>query len=136
MLFLCFLRFLCFFVLHPITKIFLITIFFNYHNLFQLSQSFSIVTTFFNYHNLFQLLQSFLIITIFFNYYNLFQLSQSFLISSFLLKLVTYLHENKPACKSHYLTHIFYCQNMTKIFCQFLKFLIYAFYFEFFSFCY
>ena len=33
--------------------IFLITIFFNYHNIFQLSQSFSIITIFFNYHNLF-----------------------------------------------------------------------------------
>ena len=65
-------------------------IFFNYHNLFQLSQfflsqSFSIIALFFNYHNLFQLSQSFFqssqyfsIITIFFNYHNRFQVSQSF----------------------------------------------------------
>ena len=52
------------------------------HNLFQLSQSFSIIkvfliiifliTIFFNHHNLFQSSQSF------FNYHNLFQSSQSF----------------------------------------------------------
>ena len=61
--------------------------FFNHFNLFQsLLQSFLIITVFFNYNNLFQLLQFFsiikifLIITIFFNHYNLFQLSQLFLI--------------------------------------------------------
>ena len=42
------------FILLP-TWIFFITIFFNYHNLFQLSQSFSIITSFYRnvlYHNL------------------------------------------------------------------------------------
>ena len=68
---------------------FLITIFFNYHNLFELSKSFSIITTFLNHHNLFQSL------------YNLWH----------------YLYENKPVYKSHHLTHIFYHQDMAKIFC-------------------
>ena len=45
---------------------FLITIFFNYHNLFQLSQFFSIIAIFFNYNNFFQLWQ------FFFNYNNFF----------------------------------------------------------------
>ena len=47
-------------------------------NFFQLSQSFSIITIFFNYHNLFESLynlfelsQTFSIIKIFFNYHNL-----------------------------------------------------------------
>ena len=62
--------------------IFLITIFFNHHSFFQLSQSFSIITIFFNYQNLFQLSQSFSIITIFFNYHNFFQLSRSYLSQS------------------------------------------------------
>ena len=109
----CLVFFLCFFVLvksyHKKNKKFktdLITSFIlllnlSYHNLFQLSQSFSIITIFFNYHNLFQSLQSFFqslqsfsIITIFFNHYNLFfnhcnlfQLSESFLSQSFLISL-------------------------------------------------
>ena len=40
---------------------------------FQSLQSFSTMTIFFNYHNFFQLSQSFSIITIFFNHYNFFQ---------------------------------------------------------------
>ena len=53
---------------------FLITIFFNYHNLFQLSQFFSIIAIFFNYNNFFQLWQ------FFFNYNNFFSIITIFLI--------------------------------------------------------
>ena len=49
-----------------------------------LSQSFSMITVFFNYHNLFQLSQSFSITIIFFNYHDLFQLSRTFLLQFFL----------------------------------------------------
>ena len=115
---------------------FLITIlfnyynFFSYHNFFELSQVFSIITTFFNYNNIFQLSQFFSILTIFFSYHNL--LYQNFFQS--LYNLWHYLYEHKPTCEFHHLTIIFYCQNMTKIFSDFHKFLIYAFYFEFFLF--
>ena len=81
-------------------------IFFNYHNLFQLSQfflsqSFSIIAIFFNYHNLFQLSQSFFqssqyfsIITIVFKYHNLFQLSQSSLLQSFSIITIFFSYHN------------------------------------------
>ena len=139
--------------------------FFN-RNLFQLSQSFSIITVFFNHHNLFQLSQSFQssqsfsVITIFFNHHNLFQSSQSFSVVTIFLNYHSLLYynllyhnlfyhnlfqslynlshcfyENKPMNKFHHLTRIFYRQIMTKIFCQFHMFLIYVFYFGFFSFC-
>ena len=85
-----------------------------YHNLFLSSQSFSIITIIFYYDNLFPLSQYLSMITILFDYH--------------------YLYENKLKYEFHHLTHIFYRQNMTKIFCQFHKFLIYVFYFEFFSF--
>ena len=129
--------------IHLITNVNFFAIF-SFHNLFQLSQSFSIITIFFNYYNFFQLLQSFLIITIFFNNHDLVQLLQFFSIITILFKnhnifnyhnLWYYFCENNSKYKFHHLTHIFYRQNMTKIFCQFHKFLIYAFYFEFFSFC-
>ena len=102
-----------------------ITIFLNNHNLFQSSQSFSIITIFFNYHHLFQLSPSFSTITIFFNHHNLLES----------LQLWHYFYENEPVYKFHHLTCIFYGQNMRKIFCQYHMFLIYAFCFEFISFC-
>ena len=62
--------------IHPITNLKLF-----YHNLFQLSQSFSIITIFFNYHNPFSITTIFFItiffITVVFNYYKLFQLSHN-----------------------------------------------------------
>ena len=80
-------------------------------------------------HNLFQSSQPFLIITILFNHHNLFQS---------LYNLWHYLYESKLTYEFYHLTYIFYRQDMTNIFCQFHKFLIYAFclkFFEFFSFC-
>ena len=72
-----------------------------------------------NYHDLFQLLQFISIIKIFsiINYF--------FIIDTIFMKISQFDH----------LTYIFYRQNMTNIFCQFHMFQIYAFYFEFFSFC-
>ena len=69
-------------------RIFLFTIFVNYHNLFQLWQSF-------------QLSQS--------------SLLQSFLISFFYYNLGHYLYENKQTYKFHHLTHIFYFKTWQKI---------------------
>ena len=92
-------------------------ILFNYDNPFQLLQSFSIIIILFNYHNPFQLSRPFLIITIFFN---LFTACDTIFV--------------KIGQPIHHLTRIFYRQNMTKILWQFPKFLIYAFFFEFFSF--
>ena len=128
--------------LFPIITIFsVIAIFFNY-NFFQLSQFFSIITIFFNYNNFFnyhiffQLWQFLSIITIFFNCHSLFDHSLFYhkLFQS-LYNLWYYFHENKPTYKFHHLKRIFYCQSITKIFCQLHKFLIYAFYYKFFSFC-
>ena len=113
------------------------------------NQSFSMIRILFSDQNLFELLQSLSIITIFFNYYNLFQLSQSFsIITFFFIRIFlitiffslfatcdTILIKNKTTYKLHHPTHIFYCQNTTKICSQFYMFLIYAFYFEVFSFC-
>ena len=99
--------------------------FFNYHTLFQVLQFFSIIIIFFNNHSLFQWSWSFSIITIFFNNHNLF----------IYYNLWYYIYGNNSKYKFYHPTHIFYRQNMTKIFCQFHMFLIYAFYFKFFSFC-
>ena len=86
---------------------FLITILFIFSQSFQLSWSFWIITILFNYYIPFQLSQpdnhDFL-------YHNLFQSLYSFW---------HYLYENKPPYEFHHLTHIFYRQNMIKIFCQF-----------------
>ena len=98
-----------------------------------LSQSFPIITIFFHYHNLFPLSQSFSIITIIFYYHNNFLLSQYLSMITILFDY-HYLYENKLKYEFHHLTHIFYHRNMIMIFCQFHKFLIYVFYFEFFSF--
>ena len=85
----------------------IITIFFYYHNNFPLSQYFSIIKMIFHYHNLFPLLQYLSMITILFDY--------------------PYLYENEPKYEFHHLIHIFYHQNMIMIFCQFHRFLFYAF---------
>ena len=86
----------------------LITVFFNYHNLLYYNLFYYNIF----YHNLF--------------YRNIFESPYN---------LRHYLYVNKPTYEFHHLRHIFYCQNMTKIFCQFHKLLICVFYFEFFSFC-
>ena len=113
--------------IHLITNVNFFAIF-SFHNLFQLSQSFSIITIFFNYYNFFQLLQFFSIITIFFNYHNLFKFLLFYCNCDKRLLFYYKLDE------FYHLTRIFYRQRMTKVFCQFHKYLIYAFYFEFFSF--
>ena len=91
------------------------------------SQYFLIIKILFNYHHLFQLSWSFLIITIFF-------------ITIFFITIFSNLFRTCDTIfmkihKFHHLTHIFYRQNITKIFCQFHMFLIYDFHFEFFLFC-
>ena len=70
---------------------------------------FLIITIFFNNRNLF------LIITIFFNNCNLFNY----------YNLWHCFCENNLKYKFYHLTHIFYCQNMIKIFFQFHMFLIF-----------
>ena len=65
----------------------------------------------------------FFFITIFFNLFTIF------------LNLFTTCNTIFMKISQRMNSYIFYRQNMTKIFCQFHKFLIYAFYFEFFSFC-
>ena len=62
-------------------------------------------------------------------FFNLFQLSQSLVTTCDTIFMKTSQRTNSSSN-----TYLF-CQNMTKIFCQFHKFLIFAFYFEFFSFC-
>ena len=98
----------------------LITSFILLLNLSYYKHEFFLIAIFFNYHNLFQLPESFSIITIFFN---------------LLWQLVTLSLWKQVNVQIHHVTCIFYRQSMTKVFCQFHQFLIYAFYFEFFSFC-
>ena len=87
---------------------------------FQLSQPFSIITILFNYHNPFKLSKSFSVITIFFNIFTT--------CDTILMKI-------NQRTNSNHLTHIVYHQNMTRIFCQCHKFLIYAFCFVIFILC-
>ena len=62
-----------------------------YHNLFQSFFHHNLFQSFLFYHNLFE------------SYY----------------KLQHYLYENKLMYKFHHVAHIFYCQSMTKIICQY-----------------
>ena len=93
--------------------------FFIHYNLFQLSQSFSIITIFFNYYNFFNYHNFFQLYQFFFNYSNFFQLQQFFsiitILFNFFYTLWLYFYENKPTCKFHHLTQLFYHQNMTDI---------------------
>ena len=77
-----------------------------------LSQSFSIITMFFYYHNNFPLSQYFSIITIIFHHHNNFPSSQSFSI------IIIFFH---------YHNFSLWSQSMIMTFCQFHKFLFYAF---------
>ena len=66
------------------------------------------------------LIASYTLLLSFFNYRNLFLSSQSFF-------YYYNLYENKPKCEFHHLIHIFYHESMIMIFCQFHRFLFYAF---------
>ena len=100
--------------------------FLNYHNNFQ------IITIFLSdYNTKYKLLQDFL------NYQNTSKSPQYFWMITIIILFFNswhYLYENSSEYKLHHLIRFFYCQNMRKIFWQFHKFLIYVFYFNFFSF--
>ena len=102
--------------LNPYTKIYLV---FKHSFL----QNFQIIIIFLNDYNNFKSSQYFWMITIFSNDYNTFKWLKYFWMIT-IINSWHHFYENKPRCKFHHLTHIFYRQNMNISYVPSLCFLL------------